>query len=91
MEKSYRLVTKVAYNTWVVLIKWIGTHAEYSKKEFSLRLNICLSHADPRVLRPATGYGSSAAGGPDRLQEEHLLYKYFSNEHVLFDFSPKCI
>lgn len=32
--KSYRLVTKIAYNTGVVLIKWIGTHAEYSKKEF---------------------------------------------------------
>jgi len=31
---SYRLVTKVAYNRQTVLIKWIGTHAEYSKKKF---------------------------------------------------------
>ena len=31
---SYRLVTKVAYKQQTVLIKWIGTHAEYSKKKF---------------------------------------------------------
>jgi mRNA interferase HigB len=31
---SYRLVTKIAYNTGVVLIKWIGTHSEYDKKTF---------------------------------------------------------
>jgi len=31
---SYRLVTKVAYKRQTVLIKWIGTHAEYSKKKF---------------------------------------------------------
>ncbi len=31
---KYRLVTKVAYNSSTVLIKWIGTHAEYSKKKF---------------------------------------------------------
>ena len=30
----YRLVTKIAYNTKTVLIKWIGTHAEYNKKNF---------------------------------------------------------
>ncbi|MDA3938280.1 MAG: type II toxin-antitoxin system HigB family toxin [Spirochaetia bacterium] len=31
---SYRLVTKVAYKRQTVFIKWIGTHAEYSKKKF---------------------------------------------------------
>jgi len=31
---GYRLVTKVAYNQKTVFIKWIGTHAEYDKKEF---------------------------------------------------------
>lgn len=31
---SYRLVTKVAYKQQTVLIKWIGTHAEYNKKKF---------------------------------------------------------
>lgn len=31
---SYRLVTKIAYNSGVVYIKWLGTHAEYDKKEF---------------------------------------------------------
>jgi len=31
---SYRLVSKIAYNTGVVLIKWIGTHSEYDKKNF---------------------------------------------------------
>lgn len=31
---SYRLVIKVAYNTKTVFIKWIGTHAEYSKMTF---------------------------------------------------------
>jgi len=30
----YRLVTKVAYNTKTVFIKWIGTHAEYNKINF---------------------------------------------------------
>jgi len=28
----YRLVTKVAYGTQTVLIKWLGTHAAYDKK-----------------------------------------------------------
>lgn len=31
---KYRLVTKIAYRTGTVFIKWIGTHAEYSKKSF---------------------------------------------------------
>lgn len=31
---SYRLVVKMAYKRQTVLIKWIGTHAEYSKKRF---------------------------------------------------------
>ena len=31
---SYRLVIKVSYKNSVVLIKWIGTHAEYNKKSF---------------------------------------------------------
>jgi mRNA interferase HigB len=31
---SYRLVTKIAYNSGIVLIKWLGTHAEYDKKTF---------------------------------------------------------
>ena len=28
---SYRLVVQVAYKTSVVVVKWVGTHAEYSK------------------------------------------------------------
>lgn len=28
---DYRLVTQVAYKTKIVAIRWIGTHAEYSK------------------------------------------------------------
>ncbi len=31
---KYRLVTKIAYNTKTVFIKWIGTHAEYNKMNF---------------------------------------------------------
>ena len=31
---SFRLVTQVAYNSGTVIIKWIGTHAEYGKKIF---------------------------------------------------------
>ncbi len=31
---SYRLVAKVAYQTGIVLVEWIGTHAEYDKKKF---------------------------------------------------------
>ena len=31
---GYRLVTKIAYKTGVVYIKWLGTHAEYDKKNF---------------------------------------------------------
>ena len=30
----YRLVVKVRYQGGVILIEWIGTHAEYSKKKF---------------------------------------------------------
>ncbi len=29
---EYRLVTCVAYQTGVVVVEWIGTHAEYTKK-----------------------------------------------------------
>lgn len=32
--RSYRMVTRIAYKTGYVFIKWIGTHAEYSKKSF---------------------------------------------------------
>lgn len=31
---SYRLVVKVRYQGGIVLIEWIGTHAEYDKKKF---------------------------------------------------------
>lgn len=29
---SYRLEVQVAYDTGIVFIKWIGTHAEYDKR-----------------------------------------------------------
>lgn len=31
---SFRLVVKVRYQNGIVLIEWVGTHAEYSKKSF---------------------------------------------------------
>lgn len=31
---SYRLVVQVRYRGGMVVIEWIGTHAEYSKKKF---------------------------------------------------------
>lgn len=31
---SYRLVVQVRYRNEIVLIEWVGTHAEYSKKNF---------------------------------------------------------
>jgi mRNA interferase HigB len=31
---KYRLVVQVRYRGGIVLIEWIGTHAEYSKKKF---------------------------------------------------------
>lgn len=31
---SYRLVVQVRYQNGIVLIEWVGTHAEYSKKKF---------------------------------------------------------
>jgi mRNA interferase HigB len=31
---SYRLVAKVAYQTAVVVVEWMGTHAQYDKKKF---------------------------------------------------------
>lgn len=31
---SYRMVVKVAYQTGVVFVEWIGTHGEYDKKKF---------------------------------------------------------
>lgn len=30
----YRLVVRVRYQNGIVLIEWVGTHAEYSKKQF---------------------------------------------------------
>ncbi len=29
---EYRLVTVVAYQTGIVVVEWIGTHAEYTKR-----------------------------------------------------------
>lgn len=29
---KYRMEVQLAYNTKIVLVKWIGTHAEYDKK-----------------------------------------------------------
>lgn len=31
---AYRLVVKVRYQGSMVLIEWVGTHAEYNKKKF---------------------------------------------------------
>ena len=31
---TYRLVVKVRYQNGLVVVEWIGTHAEYSKKRF---------------------------------------------------------
>lgn len=31
---SYRLVVKVRYQNGIVVVEWVGTHAEYSKKKF---------------------------------------------------------
>lgn len=31
---SYRLVVKAKYQNGLVLIEWVGTHAEYGKKKF---------------------------------------------------------
>ncbi len=31
---SYRLVVKVRYQGGMVLVEWVGTHAEYDKKKF---------------------------------------------------------
>lgn len=30
--KHYRLETIVAYNTGTIVVRWVGTHAEYSKR-----------------------------------------------------------
>jgi mRNA interferase HigB len=32
--QQYRLAVKVSYEVKVVLVMWIGTHAEYSKRKF---------------------------------------------------------
>lgn len=32
---KYRLVIKVKYQNGLVMIEWIGTHAEYSKRNFT--------------------------------------------------------
>jgi mRNA interferase HigB len=29
---DYRLISQIAFNVGVVAVKWIGTHAEYSKR-----------------------------------------------------------
>ncbi|MBS4099371.1 MAG: type II toxin-antitoxin system HigB family toxin [Sulfuricella sp.] len=31
---SYRLVVQVRYRGGIVVIEWVGTHAQYSKKQF---------------------------------------------------------
>ena len=31
---TYRLVVKVRYQNGLVVIEWVGTHAEYSKRKF---------------------------------------------------------
>ena len=31
---TYRLVVKVRYQNGLVVVEWVGTHAEYSKKKF---------------------------------------------------------
>lgn len=31
---NYRLVVKVRYQGGIVLVEWVGTHAEYDKKKF---------------------------------------------------------
>jgi len=31
---SYRLVVQVRYRGGIVVIEWVGTHAEYSKRKF---------------------------------------------------------
>ncbi|MCK4597340.1 type II toxin-antitoxin system HigB family toxin [bacterium] len=31
---KYRLETQISYNLSIVIIKWFGTHSEYSKKKF---------------------------------------------------------
>lgn len=31
---SYRLVAKVRFQSGIVLVEWVGTHAEYSKQKF---------------------------------------------------------
>lgn len=31
---SYRLVVKVRYQNGLVVVEWVGTHAEYDKKRF---------------------------------------------------------
>jgi mRNA interferase HigB len=31
---SYRLLVKVAYQTAIVFVEWIGTHGQYDKRKF---------------------------------------------------------
>jgi mRNA interferase HigB len=31
---DYRLVVKIRYQNGVVMVEWVGTHAEYDKKRF---------------------------------------------------------
>lgn len=33
-DNHYRLVVKVRYQNGIVVIEWVGTHAEYDKKSF---------------------------------------------------------
>jgi mRNA interferase HigB len=32
---KYRLVIKVKYKNGIVMVEWVGTHAEYNKKTFT--------------------------------------------------------
>ena len=34
---TYRLVVKARYQYGIVLIEWVGTHAEYDKQDFQVR------------------------------------------------------
>jgi mRNA interferase HigB len=37
--KDYRMVSNVAYRMGIVVVTWIGTHAEYSKINWEVRQN----------------------------------------------------
>lgn len=33
-DNNYRLVVEIAYQNGIVVIEWVGTHAEYDKRSF---------------------------------------------------------